>query len=60
MEFEKVIDQLVQIIRTDVEREHRMLSKTFWNMFGYKVRTPQRIERVYSTLQSQGISPNFK
>ena len=51
--------EMLQSVLASPKRQRRLLSKTFWGMFGFKARTKDRIETVKATLKDQGLILNL-
>lgn len=51
--------EIFQSVLASPKRQRRLLSKTFWGMFGFKIRTKDRIETVSETLKGLGLVLNL-
>ena len=57
--IQDVIEEIFQSILATPRRQRKLLSKTFWDKFGFKVRTKDRVSQVKDALQQRGIFVNF-
>ncbi len=55
---DEVVEEIYQSVLATPKRQRRMLSKTFWDMFGFKVRSRQRIEQVRNALSLRQLLTN--
>lgn len=53
-----VVEEMFQSILATPRRQRRLLSKTFWDSFGFKMRTKDRISQVKDALRQRGILVN--
>ncbi|HEX9989211.1 MAG TPA: type I restriction enzyme HsdR N-terminal domain-containing protein [Chloroflexia bacterium] len=55
----EIVEEIFQSILATPKRQRRLLSKTFWDKFGFKVRSKERIEQVTQELKKrQGLIIN--
>lgn len=54
-----VADSIVQSIVATPKRQRRLRSKTFWDLFGFKVRTKDRVLSVQQALRDRGVLTNI-
>lgn len=52
---DEVADELLESIRATPKQQRRLLSKTFWARFGFKMRTKERVEQVQRALARRHI-----
>ncbi|HEY0071232.1 MAG TPA: type I restriction enzyme HsdR N-terminal domain-containing protein [Chloroflexia bacterium] len=57
--IEQVVENIYQSVLATPKRQRRLLSKTFWDMFGFKVRSRQRIEQVRTALNQRHLLTNL-
>ena len=57
--FSEVIAEIYQSVLATPRKQRRLLSKTFWKKFGFKVRTKERIEQVKDALKRKGLVFNL-
>lgn len=55
----EVMAEIYQSVLATPKRQRRLLSKSFWAKFGFKVRTKERIEQVREALKRQGLVLNL-
>lgn len=55
----EVVDEVARSIVATPKRQRRLRSKTFWDLFGFKVRTRERVEQVRAALRERGIVTNL-
>lgn len=53
--IEEVVDEIFQSILATPKRQRRLLSKTFWDKFGFKVRSQERVEEVRKALDQRSL-----
>jgi hypothetical protein len=49
----EVVEEIYQSILATPKRQRRLLSKTFWDKFGFKVRSKERVEQVREELNKR-------
>ncbi len=54
-----VSTEILQSVLASPKRQRRLLSKTFWAMFGFKARTKDRIVAVMAALKGHGLLINL-
>lgn len=54
-----VSTEIFQSVLASPKRQRRLLSKTFWEMFGFKARTQDRVEAVKAALKGHGLLLNL-
>lgn len=54
-----VVEEIFQSVLASPKRQRRLLSKTFWDKFGFKSRTQERIEQVCEALKQRSIILNL-
>jgi len=59
LSLQEVIDEIHQSILATPKRQRKLLSKTFWDRFGFKVRTKERVEEVRNGLHERQIIINI-
>jgi hypothetical protein len=52
---EQIAEELLESVLASPKRQRRLLSKTFWARFGFKVRSRERIEHVWDALRERGL-----
>jgi hypothetical protein len=52
---EQVAEQMLESIMATPKRQRRLYSKTFWHQFGFKVRSKERVEKVWNALRERGV-----
>jgi hypothetical protein len=52
---EQVAEDLLESILAAPKRQRRLLSKTFWHRFGFKVRSRERVDQVWAALRDRGV-----
>jgi hypothetical protein len=57
--LDEFIEDIYQSVLATPKRQRRMLSKTFWDMFGFKVRSRQRIAQVRDALNRRNLLTNI-
>ena len=57
--IDQVVEEIHQSVLATPKRQRRLLSKTFWDMFGFKVRSRQRIEQVRNALNQRQLLTNI-
>lgn len=57
--IEEVVEEILQAVLATPKRQRRLLSKTFWDKFGFKVRTKERISQVATELKRRGLAINL-
>lgn len=55
-----VVEEIFQSILATPKRQRRLRSKTFWEKFGFKVRTKDRVEQVREALKQRGLLTNLE
>jgi len=53
--IEEIVDEIFQSILVTPTHQRRLLSKTFWEKFGFKVRTQERVEEVRKALDQRSL-----
>jgi hypothetical protein len=53
--IEEVVDEILQSILATPKRQRRLLSKTFWDKFGFKVRSQERVGEVRQVLDQRSL-----
>jgi hypothetical protein len=56
----EVIEEIYLSIMATPKRQRRLRSSTFWDKFGFKVRTKERVEQVKETLRRRTIVVNLE
>jgi hypothetical protein len=59
LSVEEVVEEIFQAVLATPKRQRRLLSKTFWDKFGFKVRTKERISQVAAELKRRGLAINL-
>lgn len=54
-----VVEEMFQSVLATPKRERRLLSKTFWNSFGFKARTKDRVTQVGEALRQHSLLVNL-
>lgn len=54
-----VVEEMYQSILATPKRQRRLLSKTFWDKFGFKMRTKERVAQVRDALSERGLIVNL-
>lgn len=57
--IEEVVEEIQKSVLATPKRQRRLLSRTFWDMFGFKVRNKQRIEQVRNALSQRQLFTNI-
>jgi len=57
--IEEVVEEILQAVLATPKRQRRLLSKTLWDKFGFKVRTKERISQVAAELKRRGLTINL-
>lgn len=55
-----VVDEIYQSIMATPKRQRRLRSSTFWDKFGFKMRTKDRVESVKESLRNCGLVVNLE
>lgn len=53
--IEEVVEEIFQSILATQKRQRRLLSKTFWDKFGFKARTQERVDEVRKALDRRSL-----
>jgi hypothetical protein len=56
---EDVVEEIQKSVLATPKGQRRLLSKTFWDMFGFRVRSKQRIEQVRNALHQRHLLTNL-
>ena len=59
MTVAEMVEEIYQSVLASPKHQRRLLSKTFWGKFGFKVRTKERVQQVYECLQEHGLVTNI-
>ncbi len=54
-----VVEEMFQSVLATPKRQRRLRSKTFWDNFGFKMRTKDRVAQVREALKQRGLIVNF-
>jgi hypothetical protein len=54
-----VVEEMFQSVLATPKRQRRLRSKTFWDNFGFKMRTKDRVEQVREALKRRGLIVNL-
>jgi type I restriction and modification enzyme subunit R-like protein len=54
-----IVEEMFQSILATPKRQRRLRSKTFWEGFGFKMRTKERVEQVRVCLKQRGLIINL-
>lgn len=57
--IQDVVEEMFQSILATPKRQRRLRSKTFWDNFGFKVRTKDRVIQVKGALRERGLLVNL-
>ena len=57
--IQDVTEEMFQSILATPKHQRRLRSKTFWDNFGFKVRTKDRVTQVKDALHQRGLLVNF-
>lgn len=52
---EQVAEQMLESVLASPNRQRRLMSKTFWHQFGFKVRSRARVDEVWDALRQRGV-----
>lgn len=57
--IQDVVEEMFQSVLATPRHQRRLRSKTFWDNFGFKVRTKDRVSQVKDALRQRGMLVNF-
>ena len=52
---EQVAEQILESVLASPNQQRRMMSSTFWNQFGYQVRSKERVDSVWDLLRERSV-----
>lgn len=55
----EVVEEIYLSILATPKRQRRLRSSTFWDKFGFKVRTKERVEQVKQALRNRALVVNL-
>jgi hypothetical protein len=58
--IQDVVEEMFQSVLATPRHQRRLRSKTFWDNFGFKVRTKDRVSQVKDALHQRGMLVNFE
>jgi hypothetical protein len=56
--IQDVVEEMFQSVLATPKRQRRLRSKTFWDNFGFKLRTKDRVSQVKDALRQHGLLVN--
>lgn len=57
--IQDVVEEMFQSVLATPRHQRRLRSRTFWDKFGFKVRTKDRVSQVKDALRQRGMLVNF-